>query len=99
MRSFNQLSPLLRTFLAAGIFYLLTFVSIPCISLNFEINGHNYIISLGLAGTNKIDNASKNMGFNNTTEEFKRRNAGRQAGGSFEFPFKQKSVAIDLRYN
>ena len=56
-------------------------------------------IAYNLAGTNKIDNSSKDIAFKNTTEGFKRWDAGIQAGGGFEFPFKQKRVAIDLRYN
>lgn len=56
-------------------------------------------IAYNLAGTHKIDNTSKNIAFKNTSEGFKRWDAGIQAGGGFEFPFKQKRVAIDLRYN
>lgn len=56
-------------------------------------------IAYNIAGTNKIDNSSKDIAFNNTTVGFKRWDAGIQAGGGFEFPFKQKRVAIDLRYN
>ena len=36
-----------RTSLAVGIFYLLTFVSIPSISLYAGIHDHNYMLSLG----------------------------------------------------
>lgn len=56
-------------------------------------------IAYNLSGTHKIDNLSKNIVFNKTSEGFKRWDAGIQAGGGFEFPFRQKRVAIDLRYN
>lgn len=56
-------------------------------------------IAYNLAGTQKMDNASKNIAFNKTTGGYKHWDAGLQAGGGFEFPFRQKRVAIDLRYN
>jgi hypothetical protein len=56
-------------------------------------------IAYNLAGTNKIDKSSKDIAFNSTSGGFKRWDAGLQGGGGFEFPFKQKRVAIDLRYN
>ncbi len=56
-------------------------------------------IAYNLAGTNKVDNSSKDIAFNNTSGGFKRWEAGIQAGGGFQFPFKQRRVAIDLRYN
>lgn len=56
-------------------------------------------IAYNLAGTQKMDNASKNIAFNKTTGGYKHWDAGIQAGGGFEFPFRQKRVAIDLRYN
>jgi hypothetical protein len=56
-------------------------------------------IAYNLGGTNKIDNTSKAVSFNNSGEGIKRFDAGVQVGGGFEFPLKQKRVSLDLRYN
>lgn len=56
-------------------------------------------IAYNLGGTNKIENSSKDIAFDNISDGFKHWDAGIQAGAGFEFPFKQKRVAIDLRYN
>jgi hypothetical protein len=56
-------------------------------------------IAYNLGGKSKIENSSKPVSFNNCNEGFKRFDAGVQVGGGFELPFKQKRVAVDLRYN
>jgi hypothetical protein len=56
-------------------------------------------IAYNLGGTNKTANSSKGISFNNASEGFKRFDTGIQMGGGFEFPLKQKRVALDLRYN
>lgn len=56
-------------------------------------------IAYTLSGDWKIDGKSTKLSFNNTTEGYKRFDAGIQAGGGVEFPFKQKRVALDIRYN
>jgi len=56
-------------------------------------------IAYNLAGTKKIDNLSRSIAFTKTAGGYKHWDAGIQAGGGFEFPFRQKRVAIDLRYN
>lgn len=56
-------------------------------------------IAYNFGGTNTMEHSSKALSFQNTSEGYRRFEAGIQAGGGFEFPFKQKRVAIDLRYN
>ncbi len=57
--------------------------------------------SLGynLSGTKKIEEQSKALSFNNSSEGFKRFDAGVQVGGGYMFPWKTKRIALDLRYN
>jgi Outer membrane protein beta-barrel domain len=56
-------------------------------------------IAYNLSGKRKIDKVSDNLSFNNSAGAFKRFDAGIQMGGGFEFPFKQKRIALDIRYN
>jgi len=56
-------------------------------------------IAYNLSGDNKINDASTKLSFTNSTEGFKRFDAGVQMGGGVEFPFKQKRIALDIRYN
>jgi len=56
-------------------------------------------IAYTLSGDWKINDKSSKLSFNNTNEGYKRFDAGVQAGGGFEFPFKQRRIALDLRYN
>jgi hypothetical protein len=56
-------------------------------------------IACNLSGDNKINDASTKLSFTNSTEGFKRFDAGVQMGGGIEFPFKQKRIALDIRYN
>ena len=56
-------------------------------------------IAYNLSGNSKIDDASTKLSFNNSTAGFKRFDAGVQMGGGVEFPFKQKRIALDIRYN
>ena len=65
---------------------------------NFYLNA-GPSIAYNIGGTNKDENSTKDISFKNTTGGFKRFDAGIQAGGGYEFPFKQKRVSIDLRYN
>lgn len=46
MRSFNQITPIRKISLAAGILYLLTFVSIPTLSLYAGIHDPGYMINV-----------------------------------------------------
>lgn len=56
-------------------------------------------IAYALSGDWKIDSKSTKLSFNNTTDGYRRFDAGIQAGGGVEFPFKQKRIALDIRYN
>jgi hypothetical protein len=56
-------------------------------------------IAYTLSGDRKIDDKSTKLTFNNSTEGYKRFDAGVQMGGGFEFPFRQKRIALDIRYN
>jgi hypothetical protein len=56
-------------------------------------------IAYNLSGSKKIDEQSTKLSFNNSSEGFKRFDAGIQMGGGVEFPFKQKRIALDIRYS
>ena len=45
-----------------------------------------------------MNDESAKLSFKNSGEGFKRLDAGIQMGGGFEFPLKQKRVALDIRY-
>ncbi|SRX75184.1 porin family protein [Aequorivita antarctica] len=55
-------------------------------------------IAYNVSGTYKTEGISKNLSFNNSTEDFKRWDAGIQAGAGYRFKIKQKPVALDIRY-
>ncbi len=56
-------------------------------------------IAYNFSGNKQIDGLSTDLSFKNRTEGIKRFDAGIQMGGGFEFPFKQKRIGIDIRYN
>ena len=56
-------------------------------------------IAYTLSGDRKINDKSSKLSFNNTIGGYKRFDAGIQAGGGVEFPFKQRRIALDIRYN
>lgn len=56
-------------------------------------------IAYNLSGNNKIGDVSTKLSFTNPGQGFKRFDAGIQMGGGFEFPLKQKRIALDIRYN
>jgi hypothetical protein len=56
-------------------------------------------IAYNLSGNREIDNQSTKLSFKNSSEGFKRFDAGIQMGGGFEFPFKRRRIALDIRYN
>lgn len=56
-------------------------------------------IAYNLSGSSKIKDASTKLSFSNSSEGFKRLDAGVQMGGGVEFPFKQRRIALDIRYN
>ena len=55
-------------------------------------------LAYNFSGTRKIDDVSTSLSFNNSTEGFKRLDAGIQIGGGIMFPIKQKRLALDIRY-
>ena len=56
-------------------------------------------VAYNLSGTRKIEDISTKLSFTNSSDGFKRFEAGVQIGGGVEFPFKQKRIALDIRYN
>ena len=56
-------------------------------------------IAYTLSGNKKIDDLSTKLSFENSSESFKRFDAGIQMGGGVEFPFKQRRIALDIRYS
>jgi len=55
-------------------------------------------IAYNFSGTRKIEDVSTTVSFNNSTDGFKRLDAGIQIGGGYMFPIKQKRLALDIRY-
>lgn len=56
-------------------------------------------IAYNLYGTNKVEGTTSDLSFNDSSNGFKRWEAGMQFGGGYNFRIKQKQVALDLRYN
>jgi len=56
-------------------------------------------IAYTLSGTRKIEDLSTDLSFKNSSEDFKRFDAGIQIGGGYMFQIKQKRLALDMRYN
>lgn len=55
-------------------------------------------IAYTISGTRKTEDVSSKLSFKNSPGGFKRFDAGIQMGGGVEFPFKQKRIALDIRY-
>jgi len=51
-----------------------------------------------LFGTRKTEDLSANLSFNNSSEGFKRLDAGIQIGGGYRFKVKRRNVSLDVRY-
>jgi hypothetical protein len=56
-------------------------------------------IAYAFSGDWKVNDKSTKLSFNNTVDGYRRFDAGVQMGGGVEFPFKQKRIAVDIRYN
>jgi Outer membrane protein beta-barrel domain len=56
-------------------------------------------VAYALSGNRKMEDVSTKLSFENSVEGFKRFDAGIQMGGGIEFPFKQRRIALDIRYN
>lgn len=55
-------------------------------------------VAFNFSGTRKTEDVSTKLSFKNSPGGFKRFDAGIQMGGGVEFPFKQKRIALDIRY-
>ncbi len=55
-------------------------------------------IAYMLSGNRKTNDQTTKLSFGNSSEGFKRLDAGIQMGGGFEFPLNQKRIALDIRY-
>ena len=55
-------------------------------------------IAYNFSGKRKIEDVSTAISFNNSTDGFKRLDAGVQIGAGYMFPIKQKRLALDVRY-
>ncbi|TDE48402.1 porin family protein [Flavobacterium sp. GT3P67] len=56
-------------------------------------------IAYNLSGKRKIGDQTTKLSFHNSSDGFKRFDAGIQMGGGVEFPLKQNRIALDIRYN
>ncbi len=56
-------------------------------------------IAYSISGSREIEDVSTKLSFTNSPAGFKRFDAAVQMGGGVEFPFKQKRIALDIRYN
>lgn len=63
---------------------------------NFYLNAGPSIAYI-ISGTQKMEELSAKISFN--SHGFKRFDAGVQVGGGIELPFKQRRIALDVRYN
>jgi hypothetical protein len=55
-------------------------------------------VAYNLYGTRKIGSTTRDLSFNNSTEGFKRLDAGIQFGAGYRFKLKKGAVAFDIRY-
>jgi hypothetical protein len=55
-------------------------------------------VAYTFSGNRKTADLSTKLSFENAVEGFKRFDASVQVGGGVEFPFKQKRIALDIRY-
>lgn len=55
-------------------------------------------IAYNLYGSRKTEGSTTALSFNNSSEAFKRLDAGIQMGAGYRFKMKQRSVALDVRY-
>lgn len=56
-------------------------------------------VAYNISGKRKMDDQSTKLSFGSAVDGFKRFEAGIQVGGGFEFPVKQKRIALDIRYH
>jgi Outer membrane protein beta-barrel domain len=56
-------------------------------------------VAYNIYGSQKNENSTSDLAFNNSAESFKRWEAGVQVGGGYTFHTKRKTVRLDIRYN
>jgi len=56
-------------------------------------------VAYNIGGSSKVEDVSTKLSFTNSPGGFKRFDAGVQAGGGVAFAFKQRRIALDIRYN
>jgi Outer membrane protein beta-barrel domain len=56
-------------------------------------------IAYNFYGSQKNENSTSDLAFNNSAESFKRWEAGLQMGGGYTFHTKKKTIRLDVRYN
>jgi hypothetical protein len=56
-------------------------------------------IAYTIYGSQKNENSTSDLSFNNSAENFKRWEAGVQIGGGYTFHTKKKTIRLDVRYN
>jgi hypothetical protein len=65
---------------------------------NFFINA-GPSLAYNISGKSEVANQFTKLLFTKSIEGYKRFDAGIQMGGGVEFPFKQRRIALDVRYN
>lgn len=65
---------------------------------NFYLNA-GPSLAYNLSGTRKTEGLSADLSFQNSSDGFKRLDAGIQIGGGYMFQIKQRRLALDIRYN
>jgi hypothetical protein len=56
-------------------------------------------IAYNMSGTRKAEGVSSALAFNNSSDGFKRLDAGIQVGGGYRFKLRKRSAALDIRYS
>lgn len=56
-------------------------------------------IAYNMSGTRKAEGVSSALAFNNSSDGFKRLDAGIQVGGGYRFKLRKRSAALDVRYS
>jgi hypothetical protein len=56
-------------------------------------------ISYNIYGTRKTNDVRRDLSFGNSSQDFKRFEAGIQGGGGYTFKMKRRMATVDLRYN
>lgn len=79
-------------------FYTLEFPVLARVHLGKFYFNAGPSVAYNLYGSSKIGGSTSDVSFNNSTEGYKRMDAGIQFGAGFRFKVKQKDVVLDTRY-